>query len=70
MAVKQLYCVDNPDPQRTHPGGTMPPLTIDLRGVTPDLLCSADKPVLTEAVLEAISPTRPTRDGAGFDNKL
>lgn len=48
----------------------MPPLAIDLRGVTPDLLLSADKPVLTEAVLEAISPTRPTRDGAGFDNKL
>jgi hypothetical protein len=53
-----------------HPGGTMPPLTIDLRGVTPDLLRSADHPVLTEAVLEAISPTRPARDGAGFDNKL
>lgn len=48
----------------------MPPLTIDLRGVTPDLLRSADNPVLTEAVLEAISPTRPMVDGAGFDNKL
>jgi hypothetical protein len=48
----------------------MPPLTIDLRGVTPDLLCSADNPVLAEAVREAVSQTRPTRDGAGFDNKL
>jgi hypothetical protein len=48
----------------------MPPLTLDLRGVTPDLLCSADKPVLAEAVLEATSPTRPALDGAGFDNKL
>jgi hypothetical protein len=48
----------------------MPPLTIDLRGVTSDLLRSADNPVLASAVLEAISPTRPVADGAGFDNKL
>ena len=48
----------------------MPTLTLDLRGVTPDLLCSSDKPVLAEAVLEATSPSRPTLDGAGFDNKI
>jgi len=48
----------------------MPPLTIDLRGVTSDLLRSTDNPVLAGAVLEALSPTRPAVDGAGFDNKL
>jgi hypothetical protein len=48
----------------------MPPLTIDLRGVTSDLLRSADNPVLTSAVLEAIHPVREVADGAGFDNKL
>lgn len=48
----------------------MPPLTLDLRGVTPDLLRSTDSPVLTGAVLEALNPTRPALDGAGFDNRL
>ncbi|GLY87741.1 hypothetical protein [Actinoallomurus iriomotensis] len=48
----------------------MPPLTIDLRGVTSDLLRSADNPVLKSAVLEAIQPAREMADGAGFDNKL
>lgn len=48
----------------------MPPLTIDLRGVTADLLRPGDNPVLAGVVLEAISPTLPTVDGAGFDNKV
>lgn len=48
----------------------MPPLTIDLRGVTSDLLRPADNPVLADAVLEAVSVTRPVVDGAGFENKI
>lgn len=48
----------------------MPPLTIDLRGVTADILRSADNPVLTDAVRAAVSATRPVADGAGFNNKL
>lgn len=48
----------------------MPPLTIDLQGVTSDLLRSDDNPVLAHAVREAISTTRPVADGAGFNNKL
>lgn len=48
----------------------MSPLIIDLRGVTPDLLRSADNPVLRDAVREAVSTTRPVADGAGFENKI
>lgn len=48
----------------------MPPLTIDLRGVTPDSLHPADNPALADAVLGAVSGTRPVADGSGFDNKL
>jgi len=47
----------------------MAPLTIDLRGVTPDLLRSTDSSALTEAVREATSKTQPVADGAGFDNR-
>jgi hypothetical protein len=47
----------------------MAPLTIDLQGVTPDLLRSTDSSALTDAVQEAISSTQPSADGAGFDNK-
>ncbi|MFB4305863.1 hypothetical protein [Actinomadura sp. GTD37] len=46
----------------------MPPLTIDVQEITPDLLRPEDSPVLADAVLEAISPIRPLPDGAGFDN--
>jgi hypothetical protein len=62
--------MDNPGRQRTHRGGIVPPLTIDLRGVTSDILRSADNPVLTDAVRKAISARRSVADGAGFDNKL
>jgi hypothetical protein len=48
----------------------MPPLTIDLRGVTSDTLRSADNPVLADAVRAATSVRRPVADGAGFNNKL
>lgn len=48
----------------------MQTLTIDLQAVTPDLLQPTDNPVLTGAIEEAISPTRSSADGAGFNNKL
>lgn len=47
----------------------MSPL-IDLQGITIDLLRPTDSPVLTEALREAASATRPVAAGAGFDNKL
>jgi len=48
----------------------MPPLAIDLHGVTSDLLRPTDNPVLAGAVLKAINPKQPMSGGAGFDNKL
>jgi hypothetical protein len=42
---------------------------IDLRGVTPDLIEPTDKPALTATLMEAIKPSQPMVDGAGFDNK-
>lgn len=48
----------------------MTPLGIDLRGITPDLLRPTDSSALTNAVQEAISPTRPMVDGGGFENKV
>jgi hypothetical protein len=55
--------------QRIHQGESMAPLSIDVRGITSDLLRSTDSSALTDAVQEAISPTQPMVDGAGFDNK-
>ncbi|MGH3392489.1 MAG: hypothetical protein ACRDOO_26775 [Actinomadura sp.] len=55
--------------QRLHQGEGMAPLTIDLRGITPDLLHATDSSALTDAVQDAISPTQPMVDGGGFDNK-
>lgn len=48
----------------------MPPITIDTREITPDLLRPEDSPVLADAVLEADSATQPLLDGAGFENKV
>jgi hypothetical protein len=57
--------------QRIDPiGEIMQPLAIDLQGVTSDLLHPTDNPVLAAAVEEAINPSHPIADGAGFDNKL
>jgi hypothetical protein len=47
----------------------MQPLTVDLHGITSDHLRLTDKPVLSAVVMEAIDPTRPIVDGAGFDNE-
>jgi hypothetical protein len=55
--------------QRLHQGEGMAPLTIDLRGITPDQLRSSGSSALRDAVQEAISPTRPIADGGGFDNR-
>lgn len=46
----------------------MPPLVIDLQDITLDLLQPTDSPALVEAVQEAISPSQPIVDSAGFDN--
>jgi hypothetical protein len=46
----------------------MPPLTIEIQGLAPDLLDPSDNPVLADAIQEAINPTRPMPDGAGFQN--
>jgi hypothetical protein len=50
-------------------GVPMTSSTIDLRGVTPDLIEPTDNPALTAALMEAIEPSQPMVDGAGFDNK-
>jgi hypothetical protein len=47
----------------------MQPLTIDLQGITSELVRLTDKPVLTGVVAEVIDPTLPITDGAGFDNR-
>jgi hypothetical protein len=47
----------------------MAPLTIDLQGVTSDLLRSDDNPALKRIISEAINPTPQIGDGAGFDNR-
>jgi hypothetical protein len=46
----------------------MQPLSIDLQGVTSELLQPTDNPALTDAMQEAINPTYPLADGAGFEN--
>jgi hypothetical protein len=48
----------------------MGPLIIELPIDTPDRLRSVDPPVLRAAVEEAIEPTSPMIDGAGFNNQL
>jgi hypothetical protein len=66
----QLYGVNDPDHAAISRGVAMPPLAIDLHGVTSDLLLPTDNPVLADAVLKAIDPKQPMGGGAGFDNKL
>ena len=48
----------------------MQPLTINLQGVTTNLLQPTDTPVLAAAIEEATKPTHRMVDGRGFDNRL
>jgi hypothetical protein len=48
----------------------MAPLTLDLQGVTVDLLRPTDNPLLADALRTATDPAPRRGDGAGFDNKL
>jgi len=48
----------------------MPPLSIDLGELAPDLLSSADNPVLAELVKAITAPEQPVGAGAGFDNAM
>jgi hypothetical protein len=55
--------------ERIDQGEIMPPVIINVQGITPDLLQTTDSLALTDVLQAAISPSQPIVDGAGFDNR-
>ena len=46
----------------------MPPLSIDLGELTPDVVSAVGNPVLADLVKSITAPEQPVGTGAGFDN--